>query len=48
MGGDSGFDLFNGGQGLDTLDNPDSGEVDDASLAIDTSVLLALATLNGF
>ena len=48
MRGDSSFDLFNGGQGLDTLEDPDSGEADNASLTIDTSVLLALAVLNGF
>ena len=48
MNGESGFDLFNGGQGLDTLEDPDLGETDDASLTIDTSVLLALSALNGF
>ncbi len=48
MNGGGGFDRFNGGQGIDSLQNPDAGEFDDASLTIDASVLLALATLNGF
>ena len=47
MGGGS-IDQFNGGEGIDVLVSPDAGEFDDNNLAIETSVMEALALLNGF
>jgi hypothetical protein len=47
MGGGS-TDQFNGGEGIDVLTSPDAGEVDNNGLAIETSVMEALALLNGF
>ena len=47
MGGGS-IDQFNGGEGIDVLTSPDAGEVDNNNLAIETSVMEALALLNGF
>ena len=48
LNGGSSIDQFNGGEGVDVLVSPDAGEVDDNSLAIEASVMEALALLNGF
>ena len=48
LNGGGSIDQFNGGEGIDILATPDVGEFDDNALAIETSVLAALATLNGF
>jgi Ca2+-binding RTX toxin-like protein len=48
LNGGSSTDQFNGGEGVDVLVDPDAGEVDNNSLAIEVSVMQALALLNGF
>lgn len=48
LNGGSSTDQFNGGEGNDVLISADAGEVDDPNLAIEMSVLDALALLNGF
>lgn len=48
LNGGSSTDQFNGGEGTDVLVSPDAGEVDNNNLAIETSVMEALALLNGF
>jgi Ca2+-binding RTX toxin-like protein len=48
LNGGSSIDQFNGGEGVDVLVDPDAGEVDNNSLAIEVSVMQALALLNGF
>lgn len=48
LNGGGSIDQFNGGEGVDVLISADAGEVDDNNLAIELSVLEALALLNGF
>ncbi|MGZ0172770.1 MAG: beta strand repeat-containing protein [Planctomycetales bacterium] len=48
LNGGGSIDQFNGGEGADSLISPDTGEVDNNGLAIETSVMQALALLNGF
>jgi len=48
LNGGGSIDQFNGGEGADSLISPDTGEVDNNGLAIETSVMEALALLNGF
>ncbi len=48
LNGGSSTDQFNGGEGVDVLISPDAGEFDNNNLLIQTSVLQALALLNGF
>ena len=48
LNGGGSIDQFNGGEGVNVLISPDAGEFDDNSLVIQTSVLQALALLNGF
>ncbi|MDA0809743.1 MAG: M36 family metallopeptidase, partial [Planctomycetota bacterium] len=48
LNGGGSIDQFNGGEGVDVLISADAGEVDDNNLLIETSVLQALALLNGF
>lgn len=48
LNGGSSTDQFNGGEGVDVLISPDAGEFDDNNLAIEASVMQALALLNGF
>ncbi|NQV24715.1 MAG: hypothetical protein HQ518_10130, partial [Rhodopirellula sp.] len=48
LNGGGSIDQFNGGEGTDVLISPDAGEVDNNNLLIQTSVLQALALLNGF
>lgn len=48
LNGGGSMDQFNGGEGIDVLISADTGEVDDNNLAIQLSVLDALALLNGF
>ena len=46
--GNSGTDRFNSGEGGQTPKDLAAGETDDQNLTIQTSVLQALAELNGF
>ncbi len=48
LNGGGSIDQFNGGEGIDVLISSDAGEVDNNNLLIETSVLEALALLNGF
>ena len=48
LNGGGSIDQFNGGEGVDVLISADAGEVDNNNLLIETSVLQALALLNGF
>ena len=48
LNGGGSTDQFNGGEGADVLISPDAGEVDNNKLVIETSVMQALALLNGF
>ena len=48
LNGGGSIDQFNGGEGVDVLVSPDAGEVDNNNLAIELSVMQALALLNGF
>ena len=48
LNGGGSTDQFNGGEGIDVLISADAGEVDNNNLLIETSVLEALALLNGF
>lgn len=48
LNGGGSTDQFNGGEGIDVLISGNVNEVDDNNLLIETSVLEALALLNGF
>ncbi len=48
LNGGGSTDQFNGGEGIDILISGNVNEFDDNNLLIETSVLEALALLNGF